>query len=103
MKSSIIQWFYDVNVVEMMEVSNNMPEPLEQKKMSQQDVIRLERDLAKYANMMRIPFTKQGVGADAALSTVPIAGDIAGFALTCYAIYKAKQIGVPQEKLSPVL
>ena len=41
-----------------------MPEPLEQKKMSQQDVIRLERDLAKYANMMdsvvRIPFTKQG-------------------------------------------
>ena len=84
-----------------------MPEPLEQKKMSQQDVIRLERDLAKYANMMdsvvRIPFTKQGVGADAALSTVPIAGDIAGFALTCYAIYKAKQIGVPQEKLSPVL
>jgi hypothetical protein len=104
MKSSIIQWFYDVNVVEMMEVSNNMPEPLEQKKMSQQDVIRLERDLAKYANMMdsvvRIPFTKQGVGADAALSTVPIAGDIAGFALTCYAIYKAKQIGVPQEKLA---
>ena len=47
MKSSIIQWFYDVNVVEMMEVSNNMPEPLEQKKMSQQDVIRLEGDLAK--------------------------------------------------------
>jgi len=107
MKTSIIQWFYDVNVVEMMEVSNNMPEPLEQKKMRQQEVIRLERDLAKYANMMdsvvRIPFTKQGVGADAALSTVPIAGDIAGFALTCYAIYKAKQIGVPQEKLSPVL
>lgn len=67
MKTSIIQWFYDVKVVEMMEVSNNMPEALEQKKMSQQDVIRLERDLAKYANMMdsvvRIPFTKQGVGA----------------------------------------
>jgi hypothetical protein len=96
MKTSIIQWFYDVKVVEMMEVSNNMPEALEQKKMSQQDVIRLERDLAKYANMMdsvvRIPFTKQGVGADAALSTVPIAGDIAGFALTCYAIYKAKRL-----------
>lgn len=52
MKTSIIQWFYDVKVVEMMEVSNNMPEALEQKKMSQQDVIRLERDLAKYANMM---------------------------------------------------
>ena len=107
MKSSIIQWFYDVNVVEMMEVSNNMPEPLEQKKMSQQDVIRLERDLAKFANMMdsvvRIPFTKQGVGADAALGTVPVAGDVAGVALTCYAIYKAKQIGVPQTKLTPVI
>lgn len=77
------------------------------KKMSHQDVIRLERDLAKFANMMdsvvRIPFTKQGVGADAALSTIPIAGDAAGFILTCYAIYKAKQIGVPQAKLNPVM
>ncbi|WP_349929062.1 DUF4112 domain-containing protein [Acinetobacter sp. A1-4-2] len=79
----------------------------EQAKLSQQEVIRLERDLAKFANMMdsvvRIPFTKQGVGADAALSTIPVAGDVAGFALTCYAIYKAKQIGVPQNKLTPVL
>ena len=77
------------------------------KKLSQQEVIRLERDLAKFANMMdsvvRIPFTKQGVGADAALSTVPVAGDLAGFALTCYAIYKARQIGVPQSKLNPVM
>lgn len=81
--------------------------PTENKKMSRQEVIRLERDLAKFANMMdsvvRIPFTKQGVGADAALSTVPIAGDVAGFVLTCYAIYKARQIGVPQHKLNPVL
>jgi hypothetical protein len=77
------------------------------KKLSQQEVIRLERDLAKFANMMdsvvRIPFTKQGVGVDAALSTIPVAGDVAGFILTCYAIYKAKQIGVPQSKLAPVL
>lgn len=75
--------------------------------MSRQEVIRLERDLAKFANMMdsvvRIPFTKQGVGADAALSTVPIAGDLAGFALTCYAIYKARQLGVPQQKLNQVI
>lgn len=78
-----------------------------QKRMSQQEVIRLERDLAKFANMMdsvvRIPFTKQGVGADAALSTIPVAGDVAGFVLTCYAIYKAKQIGVPQHKLNPIM
>ena len=76
-------------------------------KMSQQEVGHLERDLAKFANMMdsvvRIPFTRQGVGADAALSTIPVAGDIAGFVLTCYAIYKAKQIGVPQAKLNGVM
>ena len=79
----------------------------QQKQRSQTEVIQLERDLAKFANMMdsvvRIPFTKQGVGADAALSTIPIAGDIAGFALTCYAVYKAKQIGVPQAKLNGVI
>ena len=83
-----------------------MPEqPLSTRK-TPQEVIRLERDLAKYANLMdsliRIPFTKQGVGADAALGTIPVAGDIAGFALTCYAVYKAKQIGVPQHKLNVV-
>ena len=78
-----------------------------QKKLSQAEVIRLERDLAKFANMMdsvvRIPFTKQGVGADAALSTIPVAGDIAGFVLTCYAVVKAKQISVPQHKLNGVI
>ena len=76
-------------------------------KLTQHEVIKLERDLAKFANAMdslvRIPFTKQGVGADAALSTIPFAGDVAGFALTCYAIYKAKLIGVPQHKLNPVI
>lgn len=80
-------------------------QPLATKK-TPQEVMRLERDLAKYANLMdsvvRIPFTKQGVGADAALGTIPVAGDVAGFALTCYAIYKAKQIGVPQHKLNVV-
>lgn len=78
-----------------------------QKKLSQEQVIRLERDLAKYANIMdslvRIPFTKQGLGADAALSTVPVAGDLAGLVLTGYAIYKAKQIGVSSQKLTPVI
>lgn len=78
-----------------------------EKKLTTQEVIKMERDLAKFANMMdsvvRIPFTKQGVGADAALSTIPVAGDVAGFVLTCYAIYKAKQIGVPQAKLNGVL
>ena len=76
-------------------------------KLAQAEVIKMERDLAKFANMMdsvvRIPFTKQGVGADAALSTIPVAGDVAGFVLTCYAVLQARKIGVPQSKLNGVL
>ncbi|GAA5011350.1 DUF4112 domain-containing protein [Acinetobacter puyangensis] len=79
----------------------------EQKKLTQQEVVAIERDLAKFANTMdslvRIPFTKQGVGADAALSTIPFAGDIAGFVLTIYAFKKAREVGVPQSKLNGVI
>lgn len=75
--------------------------------MTQQQAIAVERDLAKFANTMdslvRIPFTKQGVGADAALSTLPFAGDIAGFILTLYAFKKAREVGVPQHKLKGVV
>jgi hypothetical protein len=64
------------------------------KKLTQQQAIAVERDLAKFANTMdslvRIPFTKQGVGADAALSTIPL-GDIAGFVLTLYALKKPEK------------
>ena len=77
------------------------------KKLTQQQAIAIERDLAKFANTMdslvRIPFSKQGVGADAALSTVPFAGDIVGFVLTLYAFQKAKQVGVPNHKLKGVV
>lgn len=66
------------------------------KKLTQQQAIAVERDLAKFANTMdslvRIPFTKQGVGADAALSTIPFAGDIAGFILTMYAFKRQKKL-----------
>ncbi len=79
----------------------------QQKKLTQQQAIAVERDLAKFANTMdsliRIPFTKQGVGADAALSVIPFAGDIAGFVLTIYAFKKAKEVGVPQSKLNPAI
>ena len=47
-----------------------------------QEIIRRERELAKYANTMDslfcIPFTKQGIGVDAILSLIPFVGDIAG-------------------------
>ena len=78
-----------------------------QKKLTQQQAIAAERDLAKFANTMdslvRIPFTKQGLGADAALSTIPFAGDFAGFVLTLYAFKKAREVGVPQYKLKGVV
>ena len=38
-----------------------------------------------------------------AISTVPVAGDLAAFVLTMYAIKKAKEVGVPNHKLAPVL
>ena len=70
-------------------------------------VIAIERKLAKFANAMdsvvRIPFTKQGVGADAALSTIPLAGDLAGLALTSYAFILGRQLGVPVQKMLPAV
>ncbi len=70
-------------------------------------VIETERKLAKFANTMdslvRVPFTKQGVGADAALSTIPLAGDIAGLILTSYAFMLGRQLGVPANKMTPAV
>ncbi|MEC7118498.1 MAG: DUF4112 domain-containing protein [Pseudomonadota bacterium] len=67
----------------------------------------LQRQLATYANTMdslvRIPFTRQGVGADAAVGVVPVVGDVAGLALASYAIFRAKQMGVPLSKLTPAI
>ncbi len=70
-------------------------------------VIATERKLAKFANAMdsivRIPFTNQGVGADAALSTIPLAGDLAGLALTSYAFILGRRLGVPAHKMTPAI
>ncbi|MGP5407517.1 DUF4112 domain-containing protein [Psychrobacter celer] len=70
-------------------------------------VIATERKLAKFANTMdslvRVPFTKQGMGADAALSTIPLAGDLAGLALTSYAFILGRQLGVPAYKMTPAV
>lgn len=71
------------------------------------EVIATERKLAKFANIMdsvvRVPFTQQGIGADAALSTVPIAGDVAGLILTAYAFVLGRQLGVPTHKMTPAV
>lgn len=72
-----------------------------------QRAIQLSRELAKYANIMdslvRIPFTRQGIGADAAVGTIPVVGDIAGLLLAGFAIVRAHQIGVPLHKLTPAM
>ena len=75
--------------------------------MTREEVIATERKLAKFANTMdalvRVPFTKQGMGADAALSTIPLAGDLAGLALTSYAFILGRQLGVPAHKMTPAV
>lgn len=75
--------------------------------LTREQVIATERKLAKFANAMdsvvRIPFTKQGMGADAALSTIPLAGDLAGLALTSYAFVLGRQLGVPASKMTPAV
>lgn len=75
--------------------------------LTRQQVIEMERSLAKFANAMdslvRIPFTKQGMGADAALSTIPVAGDVAGLLLTSYAFMLGRKLGVPAKKLTPAV
>ena len=75
--------------------------------LTREQVIETERKLAKFANTMdslvRIPFTKQGMGADAALSIIPLAGDLAGLALTSYAFILGRQLGVPAHKMTPAV
>ena len=75
--------------------------------LTREQVIATERKLAKFANTMdslvRVPFTKQGMGADAALSTIPLAGDLAGLALTSYAFILGRQLGVPGHKMTPAV
>jgi hypothetical protein len=75
--------------------------------MTKDEAIKLQRELAIRANffdnLIRIPFTNQGVGADAATGTFPIFGDITGLLMAAYAICKARQLGVPMDKLLPAV
>lgn len=75
--------------------------------LSKAEIIELERKLAKFSGLMdtlvRIPFTKQGVGLDTALSTIPFAGDVIGMLLTGYAFKIGKQMGVPTSKMVPAV
>lgn len=80
---------------------------LNEQGLTREQVITTERKLAKFANAMdsvvRIPFTKQGIGADAALSTIPLMGDLAGLILTSYAFMLGRRLGVPASKMTPAV
>ena len=82
-------------------------ENLARQGLTREQVIATERQLAKFANTMdslvRIPFTKQGLGVDAALSTVPVLGDLAGLVLTSYAFVLGRRLGVPSKKMLPAV
>lgn len=90
----------------LISILNPMPKTLP-KTVTKSEALILERQLATYANAMdslvRIPFTRQGVGLDGAIGTIPVVGDIAGLGLTLVAIFRAWQIGVPMHKLLPAL
>lgn len=80
---------------------------MQRQPLTKQQAIELERQLASYTNILdslvRIPFTRQGIGADAALGTIPVVGDLAGLGLASFAIFKAWQAGVPIHKLMPAV
>lgn len=63
------------------------------------------RRLARFSKWMdgliRLPFLRRGLGIDALLASLPIAGDIAGFALTLYAFYLARKAGASHRELIP--
>ncbi len=90
-----------------LEAKSRFQQNLIKEGLTRSQAIEMERSLAKFANTMdsfvRIPFTKQGVGADAALSTIPVAGDVAGLLLTGYAFVLGRRLGVPAAKLIPAI
>lgn len=79
----------------------------DESELTKEEIIELERKLAKFSGFMdtlvRIPFTKQGVGADAALSTIPFVGDIVGLIMTGYAFKIGNEMGVPKTKMIPAV
>jgi hypothetical protein len=58
---------------------------------------RLTRIASAMDTVFRIPFTNIRFGADALLGLVPGAGDMAGLAVQGYALYVARQLGLPRK------
>ncbi len=98
---------YSTKKLAVSEVQTAYEIKLAEQGLTRQQVIDTERKLAKFANTMdslvRVPFTKKGLGADAALSTIPLIGDVAGLILTSYAFILGRQLGVPASKMTPAV
>ena len=48
---------------------------------------------------LRIPGTRFRIGLDAVIGIVPVAGDVLGFAISSYSIWRAARAGVPRRLL----
>ena len=61
-------------------------------------------DIRRLAHLLddafRIPVINYRFGLDAALGLVPVVGDVSGFAISSYIVYKAAALGVPQRTIA---
>jgi|CXWL01.1.fsa_nt_gi hypothetical protein len=66
-----------------------------------------QRNLAKVANfadsIIRVPFTRIGVGADSAVGVVPLVGDIIGLFIFFYVFAKARALGLPGKSVAMLI
>ncbi|ADI13779.1 DUF4112 domain-containing protein [Truepera radiovictrix] len=64
------------------------------------DYTRELRDLRHFAHLLdeaiRLPVINYRIGLEPLLGLVPIIGDVSGFALSCYIIFKAARLGLPR-------
>lgn len=64
------------------------------------DYARELRELRNFAHLLdeaiHIPVINYRIGLEPILGLIPIVGDVSGFALSCYIIFKAARLGVPR-------
>ena len=68
------------------------------------DVARELRELRRFAHLLdeafRIPVIGYRVGLEPILGLVPVIGDVSGFLVSGYLIYRAARLGLPREIVS---
>lgn len=65
------------------------------------------REIRQLAHLLddafRIPIIGRRIGLDGLLGLIPVVGDISGFAISGYLIYKAARLGVPRRLIARML